>query len=321
MSRSRASRTAIAAVGFAIASAATLSACSSDDATGNGKPTIVASTNVWGSVAAAVAGDDANVTSVIQDPSADPHSYESSPSDAAAVTDADLVVFNGGGYDEFIEKILGSAKDKPVVDAYELLGAGHSDSEGDAHNHAGAGDDHEGHDHGAVNEHVWYDIPTVDAVAHKIADELSKLDPDNAKNYTDRVDAFDTKLHAISDITAKIAVDHPKAPVAQTEPIAHYLLEAAGVEDLTPEEFESAIEEGSDPSPSAVAATRDLLVGKKVDALVYNIQTEDKVTQDLRANAESAGIRIVEVTETLPDGLDYIQWQTRNAEALAEALN
>ena len=57
-----------------------------------------------------------------------------------------------------------------------------------------------------------------------------------------------------------------------------------------------------------------------MQALVYNVQTQDRVTQDVRATAESAGLPVVEVTETLPEGLDYIQWQTNTAESLAAAL-
>ncbi len=297
MSRHRLFRPATAVLGLSVAAAFALSACSSD-ANSDGKVTIVASTNVWGSVATAVAGDDASVVSIIDEPDADPHSYESSPSDAAAVTDADLVVYNGGGYDAFIDKMLAGTTDKPTVNAFDLRTAK---------------DDN--------NEHVFYDLSTVDATAQKIADELGTLDPNNAKAYGERAAAFHEKLNSISTVTRKIDAEHPKAPVAQTEPIAHYLLEAAGVEDLTPAEFENAIEEGTDPSPSALAATRDLLTQKKVQALVYNIQTEDKVTQDIRAAAQSGGVRIVEVTETLPADLDYIQWQTDNAEALAKALN
>ncbi|KAA0022011.1 metal ABC transporter solute-binding protein, Zn/Mn family [Antrihabitans cavernicola] len=292
-----ASRTAIAALGLACATAVTLTACGNSDSSADGKPTVVASTNVWGSVATAVAGDSASVESIIKDPSADPHSYESSPSDAAALSDADLVVYNGGGYDQFVPKVLDSTKDKRTVDAFDIAG-NRTDK----------------------NEHVFYDVTTVDAVAHKIADQLSELDPGNAKGYADRAAAFESKLRAISDITATIAKNHPKAPVAQTEPIAHYMLTAADVDDLTPPEFEDAIEEGTDPSPNAVATTRDLLSTKKVRALVYNSQTEDKVTQDIKSTAESAGVRIVQVTETLPDGLDYIAWQTQNAQALAAAL-
>ncbi|MFD4265983.1 metal ABC transporter solute-binding protein, Zn/Mn family [Rhodococcus sp. NPDC058481] len=335
-------RKAITAVGLAIAGVLTLGACSSDPNPGTTpladgqRANIVASTNVWGSVAAAVAGDRADVTSIVNDPSADPHSFEAGPRDAAAITDADLVVYNGGGYDEFIDDVLAGTPGKTTVDAFALYGT-ETDLHGE-HDHvaetAGATtgptepaaaehDSHAGHDHGngGVNEHVWYDIPTADAVAKQIAAELGTIDPTNADVYAANAATFHEQLHAVTAITGAIAAAHPQAPVAQTEPIAHYLLAATDLRDETPEDFTKAIEDGNDPPPAAVAATRDLLADKKVKVLVYNSQTQDKATQNIREAAESAGIPVVEVTETLPDGTDYIQWQTRTAESLASALN
>ncbi|MBT2263577.1 metal ABC transporter solute-binding protein, Zn/Mn family [Rhodococcus erythropolis] len=307
-------RTATALAAVSVAAAFALTACSSNSSKDEGI-TVVASTNVWGDVAQAVAGDKLTVTSIINEPSADPHSFEATPADAAKITDASLVVYNGGGYDQFITDVLDAGKgEQKTVNAYNLLDGGI---------HAGetAGESHDGHTHGAVNEHVWFDIPTVDAVAHSVADQLSALDPDNAATYEDNAKAYSQKLAGVTAITDSIAAAHAGAPVAQTEPIAHYLLVAAELKDATPEEFTSAIEDGNDPSPAAIAATRQLLSEKQARALVYNIQTQDKVTQDMRTTAETAGVPVVEVTETLPEGLDYIQWQTQTAESLANALS
>ncbi|SEK44634.1 metal ABC transporter solute-binding protein, Zn/Mn family [Rhodococcus maanshanensis] len=334
-------RAAVVTAGLALVGALTLAACSSDPNAGAGtapladgqRANIVASTDVWGSVAAAVAGDRADVTSIINDAFADPHSFEASPRDAAAITDADLVVYNGGGYDEFIDDVLAGTPGKRTVDAFALFGT-ETDLHGD-HDHAAEAaaapvepaaaehDSHDGHDHdhGGVNEHVWYDTPTVDAVAKQIAAELGAIDPANAAAYTANAASFHEQLHAVTAITDSIAAAHPQAPVAQTEPIAHYLLVATDLKDETPEDFTKAIEDGNDPPPAAVAATRDLLADKKVKVLIYNSQTQDKATQNIREAAESAGIPVVEVTETLPDGFDYIQWQTRTAESLAAAMN
>src|SRR5262245_34774886 len=65
-----------------------------------GKVSAVASTDVWGSVIAAVGGDNVQVTSIIHDPQADPHSYETTPQDAIAAQGAQLTLQNGGGYDD-----------------------------------------------------------------------------------------------------------------------------------------------------------------------------------------------------------------------------
>lgn len=303
---------ALAAI--SVAAALALTACGSGTTTDEGI-SVVASTNVWGDIAQAVAGDNLTVTSIIDEPSADPHSFEATPAQAAKLTDASLVVYNGGGYDQFVTDILDAGKgNQKTVNAYDLL-------DGGIHAGESAGESHDGHTHGSVNEHVWFDIPTVDAVAHAVADQLSALDPENAASYEANAQAYSQKLAGVTAITDSIAVDHAGTAVAQTEPIAHYLLVAAELQDVTPEEFTSAIEDGNDPSPAAIAATRELLSSKKAHALLYNVQTQDKVTQDMRSTAEKSGVPVVEVTETLPQGLDYIQWQTQTAQSLADALS
>ncbi len=278
-----------------VVAAVVLTACGSG-AEDDGTVSIVASTNVWGSIASAVAGPEVEVTSIISDPAADPHSFETSATDTAKISDADLVVFNGGHYDEFIEKAI-AGRDKRTVEAF----AERPDKNDD-------------------NEHVWYDVSTVAAVADRIASQLGEIDATNAAGYTERATTFKNQLIGVSTITGTIATQHPNAPVAQSEPLAHYLLLAATAQDKTPHEFQEAIEQETDPAPAAVAATRDLISGKQVKALIYNVQTQDKITQDLRATAQAAGIPVVEVTETLPEGVDYVQWQTANAKALAAAL-
>lgn len=316
-------RVAVAILGTSVA-ALTVTACGSspDDDT----LTVVASTNVWGSVAQAVAGDGVDVESIIAEPSADPHSFEATPLDAAKIADASLLVYNGGGYDRFVDDILeSSGSDGMTVNAFELMQGEHAEHDHAQDDHAGhaghAGHDHEGHQHGAVNEHVWFDVPTVDATAQAIANKLAELDPAGAEEYRANAEAFRAGLQKITAITDGIAAAHPEAPVAQSEPIAHYLLEAVGARDVTPEQFTSAIEEGNAPAPAAIAETRRVLTDKEAQVLIYNVQTQDRVTQDMRKTAEAASIPVVEVTETLPEGQDYIQWQTANATALAAALD
>lgn len=326
-------RTGIAAIALTAAATTVLAGCSSSESSGSsggetgGRPTVVASTNVWGSVAEAVAGDRADVQAIIADPSADPHSYEASPADAAALSRASLVVYNGGGYDEFVDDVLASASDVPSVDAYSFLGDhGHdhadetSEASGDQADGDHADGDHAGHDHSGENEHVWYDPEVAAATAEAVAEQLGTIDPDNASYYTANAEAFHEDMHQVSDITDRIAQQRPGAPVAQTEPIAHYLLENADLDDRTPEDFENAIEEGNDPSPAAIAATRDLFTSRSVDVLVYNVQTEDNVTADVRRVAEENGVPVVEVTETLPEGVTYLEWQRGAAQSLADAL-
>ncbi|QLY31457.1 zinc ABC transporter substrate-binding protein [Nocardia huaxiensis] len=311
--------TARLARGFAcfaagLAAVATLTACGGKS--GSDELTVVASTNVWGDIARTVAGSDVKVESIINDPSADPHSFELSPVDAAKISDAELVVYNGGGYDEFIDKAI-AGKNKRNVNAVEIAGE-------DSHEHGAtttaAPATTGGHDHEHGNEHVWYDVHVAGEVAEHIAEQLGEIDPAHKDDYAKRAADFAAQLTAIEAVTTKIAAEHPNQPVLQTEPLAYYMLLAAKADDRTPHGFQEAVEQETDPAPADVAAVRDLLNGKQVRALVYNIQTESKITEDLRKTAESAGIPVVNVTETLPEGQTYVQWMTANAQALAKAL-
>lgn len=311
----------VLATGVAVA----VAGCGSDaggEAGGDGTITVVASTNVWGSVAELVGGDAVSVESLIDDASGDPHAHPDRPSDAAAIADADVVVYNGGGYDEFFTKLVDSTGvDVPKVDAFELSGHGeeeaHADEpEGEAH------EGEEGHEHGAVNEHVWYDLPTVRKVAETLAEEFTALAPDDEATFTANAESLTAELDDLLARAAEIGEVNPGAKVVATEPVAAYLIEAAGLTDATPPEFSEAIEEETDPPLSVVAQTTELLAKRQVSALVNNAQTETAVTNSLKEAATSAGVPIVDVTETLPEGVtDYVEWMSSEVNALAAALD
>lgn len=267
-----------------------------------GAPTVVASTDVWGSVARAVAGDEARVTSLITSGSADPHSFEPSPSDAAALTDASIVVYNGGGYDRWVDVVLTEHRDVPAVDAYSLLDA------------AAVGEPQ------PANEHVFYELGTATAVADDLAAKLAAADPAHADQYRSRAVEFGRKADAIRASENRLRSAAPGAAVIATEPVAHYLLRAAGLTDKTPAGFTAAIEQDTDPAPADVAAVLDLLSTRAVAAVIFNDQTVTAATRRVRDAARDAGIPVVSVTETLPAGVDYLTWQSDAVNRLSDAL-
>jgi len=305
--RAGAARTSISRA-IAIAALVTvgsLSGCSpgsNRDAERSGPPAVVASTDVWGSVARAVAGDDAKVSSIINSASADPHSFEASPSDAAAISDASIVVFNGGGYDAWVEAVLSDHPGVTAIDAYSLLDA---TSVGEPQ---------------PANEHVFYDLGTAGAVAGELAARLSEADPGHAAEYRSRAVEFVKQADTIRATERALAAQHPGAAVIATEPVAHYLVRAAGLIDKTPPGFTGAIEQDTDPAPVDVAAVLDLIAARDVTAVLFNEQTVTDATRHVRRAAEQAGIPVVPVTETLPAGTDYLTWQSDTVRRLAAAL-
>ena len=255
---------------------------------------IVASTSVWGDIASQIAGDHADVTSLIDGSDIDPHSFEASARDQLAISEADLIIANGGGYDPFMESLAEAAGSTATeIDAYEASGL--SDS----------------------NEHVWYSFAGTAEVVAAIVEQLSALDAGNAEAYAANGDALTEQIAALETRANGLARE---GDVAVTEPVPVYLLQSVGLTNATPADFTEAIEEGNDVPPLALQETLDLFASGSVLLLAYNSQTASPETERVRQAAEDAGVPVVEFTETLPDGADYVSWMTANLDALQTAL-
>ena len=266
-----------------------------------GPPIAVLGTeNFYADLLAQIGGSRVAATSLINDPNADPHEFESSPQAAASVADARLVIVNGLGYDDFMQKLLGASPspDRAVIDVQQLLGLA---------------DD--------VNVHVWYDPATMPKVAAAAADALSKLEPANAAYFAANEQAYLDALKPIRDKIAQLKASYAGAPVAFTENVAGYLTDQIGLVVKTPAGFMKAVEEGTDPAPADVAAERDLFTTKAVRVLLYNSQVTSPTTQAIHDLAAQNGIPIVGVAETIPPEFHtYQEWQLAELAELEQAL-
>ncbi|MFZ2013336.1 MAG: zinc ABC transporter substrate-binding protein [Nocardioides sp.] len=268
---------------------------------------IVASTDVWGDVAKQVAGTLAGrtvqITSFITDPAADPHSYEANTQNLLTLSKADVVVENGGGYDDFVDTMLRSARNSSatVLNAVAISGQASRSA-------------------GKLNEHVWYDFPTVQRVADRLAAALSSADPRDRATYARNAARFDRKLASLEDAEATIKRDHNGEGVAITEPVPLYMLQACGLVNRTPPEFSAGVEEGTDVSPVLLKQTEDLFTMHRVRLLAYNEQTSGPQTQAVLTAARANHVPVVPVTETLPSGQDYLSWMRGNLAAVRAAL-
>lgn len=285
------------AAALAVAGSAVLSGCGGHPAHPHASA-VVASTDVWGSVARAVAGSHVAVKSILSGAETDPHSYEASPSDAAAIADAALVVYNGGGYDGWVDDVLARQPGARPVNAYSFL-----ENDGQPR-----------------NEHVFYNLSVAKAVAATIADRLATIDPGNAADYRASAATFGRRADAIAGTEHGIAAAYPHTSVVATEPVAFYLLKATGLLNRTPPSFAAAIENETDPAPADLASVLDLIDRAQVSALVVNPQTSAAAITSLRDAARHAGVPVTEAAETLPDGADYLSWQRNTVERLLAAL-
>ncbi|MDQ0922888.1 zinc/manganese transport system substrate-binding protein [Pseudarthrobacter sp. W1I19] len=322
MRRSAAARTSLALfAGLGLL----LSACSPQPEASGGTAAdginVVASTNVYGDIAKTVGGDKVSVTAIINKTSQDPHSYEASAQDRLAVSKADLVVENGGGYDDFLHTLVkdSSIEAHNVLNAVELSGLAHPEDEpADAAAAEPAGG--EGHDHGEFNEHVWYSLAAMGRLADDLASRLGELEPGSAATFTANAGTFKSELDQLAGKLGALKTSAAGDKVAVTEPVPLYLLSDAGLENATPEDYTAAIEEGSDVPPAVLKAATDLVASKSVRFLAYNGQTEGPQTEALKKAAETAGVPVVDFNETLPEGKTYVQWMTDNVNNVSKVL-
>jgi zinc/manganese transport system substrate-binding protein len=286
--------------GAALVAVLVVAACGSAAAPPAG-PSVVATTDVYGAVASAVAGPGVPVTSLIRSADADPHEYEPTPADALAVSRATVFIANGDGYDDFASKLYDAARNKPISVVVTALSGASSDAPD-------------------FNEHVWYDLPTIKKLADYLAASLGTADQPNANRYLDNAKKFDAQVDGLMAEVAAIKAKHAGTKVAITEPVPGYLLDAAGLVVVTPPAFSEAVEEGTDPPAAVVTANNATFAEAKV--LVENAQTTGPITTQAEQAAAANRVPVVKVTETLPDGVtDYVIWMSGQVDALAAALD
>lgn len=302
VSGAAASALVVATVLLTVVAVSVLLAACGSAATGahNGRLDVVAGENVWGNIAAQIGGDRVRVTSLISDPNADPHLFQSSAAGAAAMARARVAIANGAGYDDFMGQLLSASGGHPaVVTVQKVLGA------------QGAN----------VNPHFWYDLPRVPLVARAIERALAAADPAGTAAYQAGLVRFDAALRPALAVVAKIKSAYAGQPVGYTERVPGYLLADAGLAVVGPPGFASAIENGNEPSAADTQAMQTLILGHKLRLLLYNTQATSAVTQRMRALAGQAGVAVVGVSEMLPPADRAFQaWQLRQASEILRAL-
>ncbi|WP_413454842.1 metal ABC transporter solute-binding protein, Zn/Mn family [Glutamicibacter sp. FR1] len=292
---------------------------------------VVATTNVYGQIARAIGGESVEVSEIITSAAQDPHSYEPTARDKLAISNASLVLANGGGYDQFMDSLVSSIPEgkageitlvhavdsSPVAEDSEA--AGHEGESAEEHAQHAEEDSHEGHDHAAYNEHIWYDLESMGDLADALAESFGKADSANAEQYQRNAVSFNEGIDKLEQQLATAKLDGKS--FVMTEPVPFHLLHAAGMEDATPEGLSEAIEEGEGIAPMTMKKAEDLLSAGNADVLAYNVQTEGSETKALRKSAEQGQIPVVDFAETIQDDSSYLEWMESNISDLASAIN
>lgn len=256
--------------------------------------------NEYADVISQIGGQYVQVTAIETDPNTDPHTFEVSPKVASQIAAAGLVVKNGVGYDSWIDKIIAAAPnaDRKVIDVQHLMGLPDS----------------------TPNPHLWYDPKTMPAVAKAVAADLAALDPAHASYFQANAAKFDESLKPWFAAIASFKASYDGTPVAVTEPVADYMIQAVGCDIRTPFSLQAAIMNGTDPSPQDVTTQNELFTGHKVKVFLYNQQVTDSLTASFLSLAKKNGIPVVGVYETMPTGYHYQSWMVAEVDALRKAV-
>jgi zinc/manganese transport system substrate-binding protein len=269
-------------------------------ASSGGKIVAVGAENQYASVISSVGGKYVQVSAIESNPNTDPHTFEASASVAQTVSQAKLIVQNGLGYDSYMDKIESAAPSagRKVIVAAQLLGLPDS----------------------TPNPHLWYRPATMPAVARAVAAGLAAIQPAHAAYFRANAAAFDRSLRPWYQALAKFKAAYPNTPVATTEPVGDYMLQAAGTRNLTPFAFQADIMNGVDPAPQYVSLQTSLFNQRKVKVFLYNQQVTSSLTATFLSAAHRNGIPVVGVYETMPTGYTYQSWMLAEVQALQKAV-
>jgi zinc/manganese transport system substrate-binding protein len=261
----------------------------------------VGAENEYADVIAQIGGRYVKATAIESNPNTDPHTFEASPSVAQTVSSAKLIVQNGVGYDDYMSKIESASanSDRKVINVQKLLGLPDS----------------------TPNPHLWYSPKTMPAVAKALVSDLSALEPAHAAYFRANATKFDASLKPWFSAIAQFRAKYPNTPVATTEPVGDYMLQAAGTDNMTPFTLQASIMNGTDPAPQNVTLQNSLFSDHKVKVFVYNQQVTDTLTQSFLKLAAQNHIPVVGVYETMPTpGYTYQSWMMAEIDALNRAV-
>jgi len=261
----------------------------------------VGAENQYANVIAQIGGRYVDATAIMSNPNTDPHSFEASPAVARAVSSAQLIVQNGVLYDTFMNTIEAASPNpgRRVIEVQRLLKIPEN----------------------TANPHLWYDPTTMPVLAKAIEADLCGLRRTHCSYFRTNLARFESSLQPWREAIARFKKAYPHTPVATTEPVADYMLEAAGTDNLTPFGLQADIMNGVDPAPQDISLQDNLFDQHKVKVFLYNEQVTDSITESFLSRAKADGIPVVGVYETMPTpGYDYQSWMLAEVRALYRAV-
>lgn len=276
----------------------TLTACSTkkEANTNNHKVDIVTSTNIYANIAKNVVGKHGEVQAIIKNGDTDPHDFEPTTDSAKEVANANIVISNGLGYDDWMTKLADSNDIHMTKVGEELMGLKQGD-----------------------NPHIWYNLDMPKKYVNYIVKRSSKIDPKHASYFRKNGQTYLNKIQSIKQLAAKIDAKHAKL-VYVSEPVFDYALERCHFKVGNPA-FEEAVENETDPSAQVVHNMQESIKHKKISFFVNNVQASSSTVNGMVKLANQNQIPVLKVRETMPNGTNYYHWMKNNYQNLFDIFS
>lgn len=282
------------------------------------KISITASFYPLAEMARNVAGDHADVITITPAGS-DPHEYEPSPRDIAAVTESDLFIFNGAGQDPWAEKLeLENTAIIHMSENFTLM-------EGEDHEHEEEGEDHEheeeeeDHEH-EFDPHIWLDPTNAAKEVQVIANKLVEIDPENAAAYEANATAYQQELMQLDQEYQETLSSCQKDSIITAHAAFGYMAARYGfnqiaIAGLSPEQ---------EPSARKLAEVADLAEDEGIQYIFFETLTSPRISETLaqEVGAQTLLLDPIEglTQEQVTAGENYVTVMRSNLNNLATAL-
>jgi zinc/manganese transport system substrate-binding protein len=258
----------------------------------NNKIRIVTSTNIYADMSRQLVGKYGTVTPLIANGDIDPHDFDPTTASAKEVAKADLVIANGSGYDSWMDH-LASSNDKHEIKVAQEIMHYSTDS----------------------NPHIWFDLQMPIKYANYLTKKLIKLQPQHKQYFLARKRAYLQKFKPIQAMTEHSRGSKQKVFVS--EPVLDYALQQMGYK-VDNKAFEEAIERETDPNPEIVETMKRKISRHQIAFFVNNTQASSSIVNTFLRLSKQHHVPIVNVRETKPNGVSYVQWLSATYKKLAK---
>ncbi|MTV50121.1 ABC transporter substrate-binding protein [Heliobacillus mobilis] len=265
-----------------------------------------------------VGGDKVEVTNLVP-PGSEPHDWEPSPQDMVKVGKARLLVYNGGGFEGWIEKVsqAGNNPNLLLVDTSKGIEMLPSEMSEDAEH---GQDEEHSHQHGKYDPHFWLDPNLVKIQVENVKKALVNVDPDNKDYYEANAKAYQEKLDQIDREFKEVMSKTQSKELITTHSAFGYLAHRYGLHQVSI----MGISPEAEPKPAELARIAEYARNHEVKYIFFETLVSPKVGEALAREVKAETLVLNPIEGLTEDeqkrGLDYVAVMKQNLENLKKAL-